>query len=195
MKFIKQNWVAIITILFMILVGILLLVNPATFAIGIIKVAGVVLFLWGIYDLIRYFRTPADTAARGSAFFSGITMITLGAYCLFGSDWFVTVFPVLAVLYGLFQVLIGFRKLQRMVDALRLGRPLWWLRAISAGITLLFGFLIAFNPTMTMMSVWVFTGITLIIEGIFDAVLLYATYKKRLAEDPMQSRDYAHIEV
>ena len=45
MKFIKQNWVAIITILFMILVGILLLVNPATFAIGIIKVAGVVLFL------------------------------------------------------------------------------------------------------------------------------------------------------
>ena len=153
MKFIKQNWVAIITILFMILVGILLLVNPATFAIGIIKVAGVVLFLWGIYDLIRYFRTPADVAARGSAFFSGITMVTLGAYCLFGSDWFVTVFPVLAVLYGLFQVLIGFRKLQRMVDALRLGRPLWWLRAISAGITLLFGFLIVFNPTMTMMSV------------------------------------------
>ena len=104
-------------------------------------------------------------------------------------------FPVLAVLYGLFQVLIGFRKLQRMVDALRLGRSLWWLRAISAGITLLFGFLIAFNPTMTMMSVWVFTGITLIIEGIFDAVLLYATYKKLLAEDPMQSRKYAHLEV
>ena len=98
MKFIKQNWGAIITILFMILVGVLLLVNPATFAIGIIKVAGVVLFLWGIYDLIRYFRTPADVAARGSAFFSGITMITLGAYCFFGSDWFVNVFPVLAVL-------------------------------------------------------------------------------------------------
>ena len=109
---------SIITRLFMILVGILLLVNPATFAIGIIKVAGVVLFLWGIYDLIRYFRTPADVAARGSAFFSGITMVTLGAYCLFGSDWFVTVFPVLAVLYGLFQVLIGFRKLQRVVDAI-----------------------------------------------------------------------------
>lgn len=195
MKFIRQNWVAIITILFMVLVGILLLVNPATFAIGIIKIAGVVLFLWGIFDLIRYFRTPADTAAKGSAFFSGITMVTLGVYCFLGSDWFVTVFPVLAVLYGLFQVLIGFRKLQHMVDALRLGRPLWWLRAISAGITLLFGFLIAFNPTMTMMSVWAFTGITLIIEGFFDAALLAATYKKRIAEDPMQSRDYAHIDV
>ena len=178
MKFIKQNWVAIITILFMILVGILLLVNPATFAIGIIKVAGVVLFLWGIYDLIRYFRTPADIAARGSAFFSGITMVTLGAYCLFGSDWFVTVFPVLAVLYGLFQVLIGFRKLQRMVDALRLGRPLWWLRAISAGITLLFGFLIVLNPGMRFMSIWVFTGLTLIIEGVFDAAALFLQQKK-----------------
>ena len=195
MKFIKQNWAAIVTILVMVLVGILLLVNPATFAIGIVKIAGVVLFLWGVYDLIRYFRTPAAVAARGSAFFSGITMVTLGAYCFFGSDWFVKVFPVLAVLYGIFQVLIGFRKLQRMVDALRLGRPLWWMRAISAGITLLFGFVIAFNPTMTMMSVWVFTGITLIIEGILDAVTLYQTYKKWVAEDPMQSSDYAHIEV
>ena len=195
MKFLKENWAAIVTILFMLLVGVLLLVNPATFAIGIIKVAGAVLLLWGVYDLIRYFRTPAAAAARGSTFFSGITMITGGAYCIFGSDWFVNVFPVLAVLYGIFQVLIGFRKLQRVVDALRLGRPLWWLRAISAGITLLFGFLIAFNPTMTMMSVWVFTGITLIIEGVFDAVLLVAAYKKRIAEDPLQSPNYAHIDV
>ena len=67
MKFIKQNWVAIITILFIILVGILLLVNPATFAIGIIKVAGAVLLLWGVYDLIRYFRTPAAAAAKPAA--------------------------------------------------------------------------------------------------------------------------------
>ena len=89
-----------------------------------------------------------------------------------------------------------FHKWRRVNDLL----AVYWsgsdfLSMTQTGITLLFGFLIAFNPTMTMMSVWVFTGITLIIEGIFDAVLLYATYKKLLAEDPMQSRKYAHLEV
>ena len=105
--------------------------------------------------------------------------IAAGVFCLFKSGWFVGVFPVLAVLYGLFQILIGFIKLQRMVDALRVKQELWYLKAISSGITLLFGFLIIFNPGMTMMSIWVFTGITLIIEGILDAALIFLQVQKQ----------------
>lgn len=182
MKFLKENWSSILTIIFLIVVGILLLVNPATFGVIIIKIVGVLLAALGVYDLIKYFRAKPEEAAKGTAFNSGAILITVGLFCFFGSDWFVDVFPVLAVLYGLFQVLIGFRKLQQSVDALRMKQPMWYLKAISAGISLLFGFLIAFNPNMTMMSIWVFTGVTMIIEGVFDAVALGMQIKNQHSE-------------
>jgi len=172
LKIIKQNWITCITLLFSIIMGILLLANPSSSALAIIVVAGILFLAWGIFDVIKYFRTYPEDAAEGFAFFSGITMIAVGLFCFFGSGWFIRVFPVLAVLYGLFQILIGFRKVQRFLDAFRAEEAFWYLKAISAGITLLFGFLIVLIPNMSLMSIWVFTGLTLIIEGIFDAVTI-----------------------
>ncbi len=172
MKFVRENWGTLATILFSVVMGILLLVNPSVFAVAMVRIAGVLLLVLGVVDIVKYFRTKPEEAAKGSAFYSGATLVFAGCFGLFGAGWFLRAFPALAVLYGLLQILIGIRKLQRMTDAIRAKQKLWYLRAISAGITLLFGFLIFFNPEMTFMSVWVFTGITLLIEGIFDCVAL-----------------------
>ena len=176
-KYIKENWTGILTALFLIVVGILLLVNPSTFATAILKVAGAVLILFGGWEIFKYFRTDAAEAAKGSGFSSGMTLITGGAICIFSGNWIAQAFPVLAVAYGVMQVLFGYQKLQKMVDMLRAKSPAWWLMAISAGISILFGFLIALNPNMTIMSIWVFTGITMIFEGVFDFVAMYLTAK------------------
>ena len=178
MRFIRENAGALLTILFLVLIGILLLADPATFGIAIIKVAGILFAALGICDLVRYFRTRPAEAAKSQAFSSGVTMFSIGCFCFFGSGWFRDAFPALAVLYGLFQILIGFRKAQRAVDALRMKLPFWYMKAIGAGISLLFGFIIVLNPGMAFMSIWVFTGITLILEGVFDAVLLFLQQKK-----------------
>ncbi len=69
--------------------------------------------------------------------------------------------------------MMGFRKLQQTVDALRMKQRSWVIKAISAGITLVFGFVIVFNPNMTMMNIWVFTGFTMIQEGLFDIMALF----------------------
>ena len=177
MKFLKENWSFILTMIFLIVVGILILADPATFGLIVIKVAGGVLALLGIYDIIKYFRAKPEEAAQGQNFASGTLMITLGCFCIFGTKWFVDTFPVLAVLYGLFQVLIGFRKLQYTVDALRLKLSLWYLLAISACVSMIFGFIIVCNPELAFMAIWVFTGITMIIEGILDAVILVMQFK------------------
>ncbi len=179
-QFIKMHGAALLTIFVGILVGILLLINPAKYAIAIIRIAGLLLIALAVFDFLKYFRTKPEEAARGSGFYTGMTDAAIGLFCLFGSDWFLGAFPVLAVFYGLFQVLIGFRKTQRMVDALRMKQKSWGMKGISAGITLLFGFVIVFNPNMTLMSVWVFTGITMILEGIFDAVELIMQERKTL---------------
>ena len=178
MRFLKENWSALLTILFLIAVGVLLLVDPATFAVAIVKIAGIVLAALGVYDIIKYFRATPEEAAKGSAFYSGAVLILAGIFAVFSGKWFLNVSPAVAVLYGVFQVLLGCRKLQRMVDALRLKSGLWWIRAISAGVSLLFGLVIVLNPHMTLMSIWIFTGLTMIVEGAFDAAALVLQSRK-----------------
>ena len=67
----------------------------------------------------------------------------------------------------------GFSKVQRTVDFLRMELSLWYLPACSALIYLVFGFIIVLNPEMTLINVWVFTGVTMILEGIITAVCLF----------------------
>ena len=83
MKFIKENLNALLTILFLVLIGILLLVDPATF--GIIKVAGILFAALGVFDLVKYFKADPAEAAKGQGFSSGVTMISIGCFCFFGS--------------------------------------------------------------------------------------------------------------
>ena len=101
MKFIRQNRVMLTTIFFSVVMGILLLINPSASAIAMIRLAGALLFMLGILDTVRYFCTKPEEAAKGSKFFSGLTRVSAGSFCLFGAGWFLTAFPVLAVLYGL----------------------------------------------------------------------------------------------
>ena len=172
MKFLKNNWAVLLTALFLIAVGILLLVNPAGFTVSFIMAFGILLFVLGVFDMIKYFRAEPMEAMKGSAFFSGLTLIAAGCFCFFMPDWFLDVFPALAVIYGIFQILIGFRKVQRVVDALRLKASGWPLLAISAAVTLVFGLWITLNPEMAWISVWTFTGIALIVEGVLDLAVV-----------------------
>ena len=173
MEFLKKNWLALLIALFLIAIGVLLMVNPTGFTTFIIKGAGVLLFALGIYDLIKYFRAEPLEGAKGSCFFSGLTQMAIGCFCFFRTDWFLSVFPVLAVIYGLFQILLGFRKLQHVVDVLRMKLPGSGPLAISAAVTLLFGFWITANPDVGFIGIWAFTGFSMILEGVLDLVVLF----------------------
>ena len=159
--------------------GILLLINPVAFAMGLVKLAGVFLVVLGALRIVRYFRTDPETAARGQDFFIGLIAILGGLFCIFFTGWFLSAFTTLAVIYGLLQLLLGFSKVQRTVDFLRMELSLWYLPACSALIYLVFGFIIVLNPEMTLINVWVFTGVTMILEGIITAVCLFLLERER----------------
>ena len=71
----------------------------------------------------------------------------------------------------------GINKLQWAVDALRLDQKYWYLAMIGAGLTLVFGALIVFNPFTTTSVLWTFIGISLIIEAVLD-ILCFVFGKK-----------------
>ena len=170
MKELKNNPGSVLIMLLELVVGILLLIDPQKFTAAIVTLAGVILAVYGIVLIIRYFRSEAQAAARHYALAKGLVFAGGGLFCISRAAWFTQVFQVLALLYGLAVLLTGVVKIQMAVDMLRLGSRRWYFGALGALITVVFALIILLNPFEAMQVLWNFIGIVLIIEGVLDIV-------------------------
>ena len=166
----KRNLSSVAMSLAEIIIGILLLVNPVGFTSGIIVTFGVVLMITGIGTTIKYFRTEPEDAAVGQVLVKGLLELLGGAFCAFNSHWFIATFPVLTLVYGVVILVTGITKLQRTVDIIRMKRSKWFWMAISAAISILCGITVITNPFSTTAVLWMFIGISLIVDAVFDMI-------------------------
>lgn len=165
------------------IIGILLLVDPVGFTSGIIVAFGVVLMLMGVGSIIKYFRTEPEEAAVKQSLVKGLIELLSGAFCAFHSHWFIATFPVLTLVYGLGILITGLTKLQWTVDIIRMKRSRWFLAAISAAVSILCGIVIITSPFSTTAVLWMFTGISLIVEAVFDMIgAIFGNREKKAAE-------------
>lgn len=177
MSFLKKNGGTLVICLFEILIGILLLINPAGFTAGIIIAVGFFLTVGGIRNVIQYFRMKAEEAAMGRGLFRGLVLLLAGLFCMFRSKWFLITFPVLTILYGAAILLTGLGKVQWTLDMLRLKRGKWGWAAVSAVISLIGGWIILHNPFASTAILWMFAGIYIIVEAVFDIAALFFSGK------------------
>lgn len=154
------------------IIGVLLLVDPVGFTSGIIVACGIVLMLLGFRSIIKYFRTEPETAALNQSLVKGLVELLGGAFCALRSHWFIATFPVLTLVYGVAILITGLIKLQWMVDHIRMKRKRWFLAAISAAVSILCGAVIITSPFSTTAVLWMFTGISLILEAVLDTVTM-----------------------
>lgn len=119
MNQIKQSLGGALLVVLEVIVGILLLINPSGFTTSIIIAAGILLMVAGVDNVIKYVRADAEEAAKTKLLMTGSIALTAGAFCAFNTQWFLTAFPVLTILYGIVILLTGFGKLQLTVDMLR----------------------------------------------------------------------------
>ena len=163
-----------------IIIGILLLVDPVGFTSGIIVVFGIVLMLMGLGRVVKYFRSEPEEAAVSQALVKGTIMLLGGAFCAFNSRWFLATFPVLTLVYGVVTLIVGITKLQWTIDIIRLKRSKWFWMAISAAISILCGITIVTNPFRTTAVLWMFIGISLIVEAVLDMIgSIFGNQEKR----------------
>lgn len=87
-------------------------------------------------------------------------------------------FPVLTMIYGIVVLIAGLGKIQVATDMFRMKRKKWFLPAISAAVSIICAAVILGNPFSTTIVLWMFTGISLIIEAVFDTVTLVVNTKK-----------------
>jgi len=159
------------------IIGILLLINPVGFTSGIIIAAGVVFMFMGLGKLIKYFRDEPLDAAMTHNFSNGALILILGIFCMFKSEWFISTFPLLTVIYGIFTLVIGVVKTQGAIDMKRAENKYWYVALISAVLTLLCAVLTLANPFATTAVLWTFIAVILIIEAVMD-ILTFAFARK-----------------
>lgn len=189
----KDNLSGVLTCLFEILVGVLLLVNPAAFTAAIIVIAGILLMITGVINILKYFKTAPEEAAKSQTMTKGLFALVAGCFCTFQSEWFIATFPIITLIYGVVIFLTGLSKVQWTIDALRLKKNKWFLIAISALLSLICGILIIQKPFSSTAALWIFAGVSLIAESALDfAALLFANQEKRAATaEEMQPADTA----
>ncbi len=172
MKSLKENVNTIALCLFELLVGVLLMVNPVGLTSMIIRVSGVVMLLLGVIEVVKYFRMDKKDAAIGQTLTKGILILLGGLFCVAKTDWFIATFPVLTIIYGIVILVTGIGKVQVTIDMIRWKNKKWFLPAINAVVSIICAVVILQSPFTSTVVLWVFTGISLIVEGILDIVTM-----------------------
>ena len=142
-------------------------------ATAILTVFGIVLIAVGLICVIGYFRMDAVRAAASQSLLKGLSALIAGIFCVTRSDWFIAAFPVLAILYGVAVLISGLVKIQWAVNIIRLKLGKWGLPALSAVISLICSIVILKNPFGAAYILWIFTGISLIVEAVLDIAALF----------------------
>lgn len=185
MKALRENLGGIATCLFELTVGILLLIDPSGFTSAIFSTAGVCLVLSGLFRVIRYFRTEPVTAMKNQLLSKGLATVLIGSFCVSQSAWIVSlILPILTLVYGGVILVTGLTKVQWMFDIIRLKKKMWFLAAISAVISLTCGLVVIANPFTSTAVLWMFIGISLIVEAVFDVVSLIFGINKKEKPEP-----------
>ena len=166
--------------------GVVLLINPVGFTTAVITIFGILLLVAGIVSALRYFRMDPEVAAQGEMLTQGLLEVIAGLFCILRSDWFIVTFPLLTVLYGVITMVTGIAKIQWTVDLVRAKAAKWFWAAISAVVTLVCSAVILCNPFTSTAVLWTFIAVTLIVEAVFDVIVVI--FAKRGSE---QSVPYA----
>ena len=172
MKKLKRNASNILVCIFEIIVGILVLIDAVAFTSGIIIACGVILILMGLSSVFRYFRMEAEDAAINQQLLKGLVLVVIGVFCTLNSHWFINTFPLLTMIYGTVILIAGLGKVQWAVDMIRMKKEKWYLPSLSALVSILCAVIILKNPFKSTTLLWILTGVSLIMEAMFDVVTL-----------------------
>lgn len=180
MKLKKESLGGLTAALIELVVGVLLLINPTGFTTGIIVGLGVLLALWGAMSTAQYFMAKPEEAAREQGLAKGLVLLMAGLACVLCSDWLVSAFPLLTVLYGILLLLLSALKIQGAVDMMRLKKDNWVFAAGGALVCVVAALFTLLNPFGVRRLVWALVSVALIAEAVLDA---FAVFFRKKAKD------------
>lgn len=161
------------------IIGIILMIFPATSLTIISKIAGAVMLISGIIRLIGYFSKDLYYLAFQFDFALGILSILFGAVVFFKPAFIIS---AIQLFMGAFVLVNGLFALQTAMDSKKFGMKYWWVMLILSIISSLFGFAMIINPFKSAAALTELIGMALLFVGaekIFVSVYTIVTGKEQ----------------
>jgi uncharacterized membrane protein HdeD (DUF308 family) len=159
----------IIADVLVIIFGLIMMIFPGISQAVICRVVGIVLIILGGTKVITYFSMDRVKVVLSFELIIGVALICIGLYFLIKPDKlaeFLTIIMAIVLIVG------GTMKAQYAIDYKRLSFKNWWIQLIGALITIILGIIVFANPFGASISLMIFIGISLIIDGIWDLVTI-----------------------
>ena len=172
-KELKKNM--ILLAVFYLILGIILALFPEGSGYAICYLIGGLTIIYGIFHLVLYQRTKSPFVTYRYDLVQGIIGLAIGIYVMIVPEILIETLPVVL---GVVVMIDSIVKIQNAWDLKRMGYDRWWLVMIGALVTLVFGLLMAFYPFTVYLSVIVFVGISLIVNGVSDLITIFILNKK-----------------
>ncbi|MGN1097919.1 MAG: DUF308 domain-containing protein, partial [Clostridia bacterium] len=84
-----------------ILIGVIIVFNPVSFAKVVLMLVGAGLMIGGIVNIFIYFRSDPFVGAMGMRLFQGIIFLALGLLFVFNPQKILDLIPMLSVFFGI----------------------------------------------------------------------------------------------
>ena len=162
-----------INVFMMLLIGILFIVRPQDSLEITAIIAGAVIFVNGIFDLVYYLRVWTDFYSRGSLF-EGIMKCVLGIFIITHAGITTVLFSYVFSIYIIINGIICMETAIYMQKSFKVSCGKY---VILSCLILLGGIIMMFFSPNTVKMAAIMTGIVFIVNAVIDGVMLYRIHK------------------
>lgn len=168
----KRLLPTILTMIFELAVGILLLIDGERFTQIIFIIFGVFLFVSGIVTLIRSLLAGRNGGSIPmGAMIAAIFLIAVGGFFTAASGSVLSVVSAFTLAFGIITAFSGMMKLAEFLT-FRKYSSVAGFAVVSSIITIILGLVIAFNPFGATEALWTILGVMIIASVVFDVISL-----------------------
>lgn len=173
-SFKKSRWFPLVVGLVSIVFGILLLLTPQARMENIALFIGLAVVLYALFALLVAFMNRDNKKLFLTDLLFGIVLVVL-AILIFAN--LALIGKYLPTLVGFLMILSSLAEIVRSFSLKSAGLKSWWLSIVPALIVLILGFVFLLKPGFVGASFGIFTGITLVINGIASIVNFFQLKK------------------
>ncbi|MDB5017540.1 MAG: protein of unknown function rane [Mucilaginibacter sp.] len=158
----RHWWVFVLRGVLFILVGIYMLMSPATGFVALGLLFGLVILVAGVTELLHAYRDHGRDSKRWHLL-AGLVEVVLGIVLMTHVAASIDIIRIIVGIYFLFRG-ISILTFRRMT-----GRS-WWV-TLGGVLVLIFGLLVLFNPAFGALTIVLWTAIAFIVTGIVNVLL------------------------
>lgn len=174
---IRNNF--LLTAIVSILLGLVLVLFPVKTSFFICNLAGILLILCGIVDILRYVTSKNEPFLMRYDLVVGVILCLAGLFVITQSDLIISFIPTIV---GIVLFVNGIVNLKKAFHLKKAGLERWWIDLAFAVVITILGVIIWLRPFDAVATTNIFIGICLILNGISNLCMMFGigTVKRRL---------------